>query len=76
MRIKCHCCKEEIEIQPYFYDIKIMTRQYTPFEHTEYTARVRGKCTCYCCGTELDQSFSMPISQNEIITIATRKESK
>ena len=74
MLITCKHCKETVDVPMYFYDHLIQTKVYymTPVE--EYTAVVKGKATCPCCGSGINEVFASIISNKDIVRLAIGKE--
>ena len=74
MRLLCEYCKEEVYVNLYFYDVRILTHEMcTPSTRDDdkyYEALVYGKAICPNCGRELRQLFKKEINRNAIIKLA------
>lgn len=70
MIVTCDKCKEEVQVNMYFYDASI-GKESNPFCFAEYwEARCRGKAICPCCGVEIHKYYVRPIEPNDIIKLA------
>lgn len=70
MIITCDKCKEEVQVNMYFYDVNIC-KESNPFYFAEYwEACCRGKAICPCCGYEIQRRYVRPIEPNDIIKLA------
>ena len=74
MKVTCPRCKNEPEVYLYYYDEQITTQQYIPMSNVEYTARVKGKAICPCCGEEIVKAFDKVITMKDIIRLAVPEE--
>ena len=71
MIVTCDKCKEEVQVNMYFYDANIR-KESDPFYFAEYwEARCRGKTICPSCGVEIHKYYARPINPNDIIKLAT-----
>lgn len=73
IQVTCNKCKEEVVVPFYFYDIRILTRDEPMYRDKEYNASAIGKAICPRCGNDLREHFSCPISQDDILELATRR---
>lgn len=72
MKIKCKC-KEEVDVNMYFYDVHIFnTANELGYKYSE--AHCRGKAICPLCGHEINEYFSSIIDSKDIIKLAVGKE--
>ena len=71
MIVTCDKCKEEVQVNMYFYDASI-GKESDPFYFAEYwEARCRGKAICPNCGVEIQRRYVRPIETSNIIKLAT-----
>lgn len=73
IQVTCDKCKEEVVVPFYFYDLRILTEDNPLTMVREYTASAIGKAICPRCGNDLREHFSCPISQDDILELATRR---
>lgn len=76
MLITCKHCKETVDVSMYFYDHCIQTKTAYMTPIAEYTAIVRGKAICPCCGSGINEIFESIISNKDIVGLAVWKEIK
>ena len=74
MLITCNNCKQEADVAMYFYNHMIAKEECFMSQTTEYRARVNGKAICPYCGMEINKTFSSIMSNNDIVKLATWKE--
>ena len=73
IQVTCNKCNEEVVVPFYFYDVRILTEDNPLMMAREYTASAIGKAICPRCGNDLREKFSCPISQDDILELATRR---
>ncbi len=72
VEIKCHRCKSEFFVTPYF-SAPYITVGTSAYDGTRYyTASVDATAVCPFCGVTTTQSFKEGVSTEDIINIATR----
>jgi hypothetical protein len=69
----CKCCREEVEVNMFFYNRKILSTRLMPDDLEDYRAVVRGRAICPCCGAEINEEFSSLISRRDIVRLAIGK---
>lgn len=74
IRIVCSNCKEEINVNMYFYDQRIIREQEFLSDKEYYQATVRGKTICPMCGMEVEKRFTSAIYPSEVIQLALKQE--
>ena len=74
MTITCKHCKETVDVSMYFYNHCIFMGERYMTSNKEYTAFVRGKAICPCCGSEINKAFESTISYKDIEKLAIGKE--
>lgn len=75
MRVTCDKCEKIVDVNMYFFDIKIK-QFFDPFLYnTElYRALCSGKSTCPVCGANILRNYSRPIEYEDILKLAIGKE--
>jgi hypothetical protein len=73
IEVTCKKCKQEVVVPFYFYDVRILTEDNPTTMVRTYTASACGKAICPLCGNDLREWFSCPISQDDIIELATKR---
>lgn len=68
--IQCTHCKEQVEVNFYFYDESVIKREFFPSDIPSYTATVKGRAICPSCGNTINQNFCNSISSMDIIKLA------
>lgn len=71
MKLTCSCCKEEVFVEPFFYNSQILTirNPFTEYENL-YEARTCVKFICPICGVTNDHRVSKDITDKDIIKLA------
>lgn len=70
MKVTCECCKNEVSVEPYFYDQRIDNVQFIPSDPLEYRAHVKAKAICPLCGADIRKEYRKLISGNNIVRLA------
>jgi hypothetical protein len=74
LRLTCLNCKNDVVVNPYLYEPRIITSEEFLTHERTYTAKVRGEATCPTCGNHIYETFTCPIYTKDIIDIALRRE--
>ena len=72
MRVVCKYCQEEVNIEPFIYNSRILTTEglIPEFEPCRYEARVNIKFTCTYCGVVNDWTVFNDIKEKDIVKLA------
>lgn len=72
MRVVCKYCKEEIDVEPFIYNPRILTTEglIPEFESRRYEARADIKFICSCCGVVNDWAVFNDTKEKDIIKLA------
>jgi hypothetical protein len=74
LKITCDECKQEVVINPHYYDAKITMTDEPIYQTRSFTAVVRSESICPKCGCHLYKYHECPISTSNIIDLALRRE--
>ena len=74
IKITCSKCKEESLVNMYFYDSSIRVSDDPCTMSRSYAAFTRGKAFCPNCGIEIHHFYSEPITTDDIVNLALRRE--
>ena len=70
MIVTCDRCKEEVQVNMYFYGEEV-NKNIVIFSCAEYwEARCRGKAICPNCGVEIHKCYANSIEPRDIIKLA------
>lgn len=67
---QCEYCKEEVEVNMFYHNVRITSMTTTLFHHQCYTAVVEGRFICPKCGATVDKRYQRDISEKDIIKLA------
>ena len=74
LKLTCDRCKQEVIVNPHFYDADITKTGEPLYQTRSFTAVVRSESICPHCGHHLDNYHKCPISTSDIIDLALRRE--
>ena len=67
MKCVCTACRQELDLQLYFYDVEIIKDMRYPLDDPEYYACAKIKGICPYCGYLIRDSLKSIISRNDIV---------
>jgi hypothetical protein len=73
MKCVCTACKQELDLQLYFYDVEIIKDTSYLELDPEYYACAKIKGICPCCGYLIRDSLKSVISCNDIVQFIKEK---